>query len=133
MSQDWIRLPDGSLRRLTLRECAGLQGFPREWQFLGSRAAQFRQVGNAVPVELGHVLGTAVLRTLRDNPAATSPARSRPFPARFKAAIAYTAKEHARNGASRARARQAPATSRKKGLGSADRSQSLPLFDAQDT
>jgi DNA (cytosine-5)-methyltransferase 1 len=37
-SQDWIRLDDGSLRRLTLREVARLQGFPDEWVLEGSKA-----------------------------------------------------------------------------------------------
>ncbi|SVC88381.1 uncharacterized protein METZ01_LOCUS341235, partial [marine metagenome] len=44
-------------RALTLRECARIQGFPDEWEFSGSPAEQFRQVGNAVPVILGEVCG----------------------------------------------------------------------------
>lgn len=56
-TQDWIRLADGSLRRLTLSECAGLQGFPMKWQFHGTQGSKFRQVGNAVPVVLGEALG----------------------------------------------------------------------------
>lgn len=31
--QDWIRMKDGTLRRLTFREVARLQGFPDEWEF----------------------------------------------------------------------------------------------------
>jgi len=54
---DLVRLSDGSLRRLTLREIAGLQGFPPEWKFYGSRSQRFRQVGNAVPVPLAEAVG----------------------------------------------------------------------------
>jgi DNA (cytosine-5)-methyltransferase 1 len=52
-------------RPLTVREYARIQSFPDEWEFLGSIAAQYRQIGNAVPVNLGYHLGVA-LRTLLD-------------------------------------------------------------------
>lgn len=98
-SQDWIRLPDGSLRRLTLRECAALQGFPSGWQFVGPVASRFRLVGNAVPVVLGRVLGEALRAALEGG--TRSRPTSKPLPAEFHAAISYTRREHARNGASR--------------------------------
>ncbi len=103
-SQDWIRLPDGSLRRLTLRECAGLQGFPPEWHFAGPVASKFRQVGNAVPSVFGRVLGRALIEALeggrRPKP------DSAPLPHGFQLAITYTRREHARNGESRRTARE---------------------------
>jgi DNA (cytosine-5)-methyltransferase 1 len=52
-------------RPLTIREYARIQSFPDEWDFLGSVAAQYRQIGNAVPVNLGYHLGVA-LRTMLD-------------------------------------------------------------------
>ena len=47
-------------RPLSVRECAALQGFPRDWVFAGSMAAGYTQVGNAVPVALGRAIGAAL-------------------------------------------------------------------------
>lgn len=48
-------------RPLSVKECAKLQQFPDDWVFVGTRAAQYRQIGNAVPVGLGTAIGMAVL------------------------------------------------------------------------
>ena len=102
-SQDWIREPDGRLRRLTLRECAALQGFPREWSFAGPVASRFRQVGNAVPVALGRILGESMLTVLRQGEQRKP--SSATLPREFGSAIEYTRREHRRNGDSRKAAR----------------------------
>jgi len=139
-SQDWIRMPDSSLRRLSLREVAGLQGFPSQWEFVGGSASRFRQVGNAVPVAFGRVLGEAILSTLNRPQPVEAPV-SRPFPAAFTESINYTIREHRANKASRDRVRELTrvghAVTDIKGLGAQDghrhreASVTLPLWSSE--
>jgi DNA (cytosine-5)-methyltransferase 1 len=51
-------------RPLTVREYARIQSFPDSWKFEGSVAAQYKQIGNAVPVNLGYHIGKAVIAML---------------------------------------------------------------------
>ncbi|MBN1392457.1 MAG: DNA cytosine methyltransferase [Sedimentisphaerales bacterium] len=53
------------IRPLSVRECARLQQFPDYWGFVGSIAAQYRQVGNATPLALGHAIGAAIRKAAR--------------------------------------------------------------------
>lgn len=46
-------------RPLNVREYARIQTFPDDWQFAGSVSAQYKQIGNAVPVNLGYYMGMA--------------------------------------------------------------------------
>jgi DNA (cytosine-5)-methyltransferase 1 len=48
-------------RPLTVREYARLQTFPDDWQFTGSLASQYKQIGNAVPVNLARAIGTSLI------------------------------------------------------------------------
>jgi DNA (cytosine-5)-methyltransferase 1 len=51
-------------RPLTVREYARIQTFPDSWQFMGTMAAKYKQIGNAVPVNLAHAVGCSVLKLL---------------------------------------------------------------------
>ncbi len=44
-------------RPLSVREYARIQGFPDDWEFAGTTADKYKQIGNAVPVALGRALG----------------------------------------------------------------------------
>lgn len=52
-------------RGLTLREASTLQTFPRTYHFAGTYDSIEKQIGNAVPVEMAHALGIALLPASR--------------------------------------------------------------------
>lgn len=49
------------LRPLSVEEYKRLQGFPDDWAIEGTTAQKYRQLGNAVPVELARALGEHLL------------------------------------------------------------------------
>jgi len=51
-------------RPFTVREYARIQTFPDDWQFLGSLTSQYKQIGNAVPVNLAYHIGTCLIAIL---------------------------------------------------------------------
>lgn len=53
-------------RPFTIRENARIQTFPDWWQFCGSIGSQYRQVGNAVPVNLAYHVAKEIHRTLEE-------------------------------------------------------------------
>ncbi len=51
-------------RPFTVREYARIQTFPDDWVFAGSIAQQYKQIGNAVPVNLGTEIGYSIIKFL---------------------------------------------------------------------
>src|SRR3989339_508081 len=51
-------------RPLTVREYARIQTFPDNWEFAGSVGHQYKQIGNAVPVNLGYYIGDTIIKML---------------------------------------------------------------------
>lgn len=53
-------------RPFTVRESARIQSFPDEWKFSGNMLNQYKQIGNAVPVNLAKEIGLAIVKTLQE-------------------------------------------------------------------
>jgi DNA (cytosine-5)-methyltransferase 1 len=51
-------------RALSIREYARIQEFPDDWEFSGTLAQQYAQLGNAVPTRLGQVAGEVIAKAL---------------------------------------------------------------------
>ncbi len=62
--ENTLRMEDGTVRYFSVRECARLQTFPDRWFFSGAWTESMRQLGNAVPVKLGQVIGESLVKTL---------------------------------------------------------------------
>ena len=60
------RCHPSEIRPLTVRECARIQSFPDSWEFSGSLASMYRQIGNAVPVNLAYHVGLSVISMLEE-------------------------------------------------------------------
>lgn len=53
-------------RPLTVREYARVQTFPDNWEFCGSTSSQYKQIGNAVPVNLAYAVARSLVRLLNE-------------------------------------------------------------------
>jgi DNA (cytosine-5)-methyltransferase 1 len=51
---------DDSVRRLTPVECERLQGFPDDWTAGLADSHRFKQMGNAVTVNVAHFIGSVL-------------------------------------------------------------------------
>ena len=51
-------------RPLSIREYARIQTFDDNYKFIGSIASQYKQIGNAVPVELARQIGINLYNSL---------------------------------------------------------------------
>jgi DNA (cytosine-5)-methyltransferase 1 len=52
-------------RPLTIREYARIQTFDDDYEFIGSINSQYKQIGNAVPVELARIIGLSIIDVLK--------------------------------------------------------------------
>jgi DNA (cytosine-5)-methyltransferase 1 len=52
-------------RPLTVRKYTRVQSFPDDWQFTSNLTSQYRQIGNAVPVNMGYQLGCCLINMLQ--------------------------------------------------------------------
>ncbi|WP_445737936.1 DNA (cytosine-5-)-methyltransferase [Mariniflexile sp.] len=53
-------------RPFTVREYARIQTFPDDWEFNGSISQQYKQIGNAVPVNLAKEIGYSLVKFLNE-------------------------------------------------------------------
>ena len=53
-------------RPFTVREYARIQTFPDNWKFMGSVSQQYKQIGNAVPCNLGEEIGYSIVKFLNE-------------------------------------------------------------------
>lgn len=53
-------------RHLTVREYARIQSFPDTYTFFGSVSNQYKQIGNAVPVQLAYAMAQQLKDFLSD-------------------------------------------------------------------
>lgn len=51
-------------RPFTVREYARIQSFPDDWEFEGSMNNAYKQIGNAVPVNMAKAIGLSIIHTL---------------------------------------------------------------------
>ena len=54
------------LRRLTVQEAIVIQSFPVDYQFMGSQSSIFKQIGNAVPCNLGYAVASMLVDSLNN-------------------------------------------------------------------
>lgn len=55
-------------RPLSIQEYKKIQEFPDTWSIEGSLIEKYRQIGNAVPISLGHAVGRLILNHLQKTP-----------------------------------------------------------------
>lgn len=54
------------VRPFSIRESARIQSFPDDWEFKGSVASKYKQIGNAVPCNLAKEIGKNILLSLKE-------------------------------------------------------------------
>ena len=62
--ENMLRFPDGTVRYLTVLEAKRLQTFPDDFVIKGVWGEAMRQIGNAVPIRLGKIMGDELIKIL---------------------------------------------------------------------
>jgi len=62
--ENMIRSSDGSVRYFTVHEAKRIQTFPDDFVIKGAWGEAMRQIGNAVPVSLGEIIGRELFKQL---------------------------------------------------------------------
>lgn len=66
--RQFIKGKEHLYRRLSVRECARIQTFPDDFEFIYTNiSAGYKMIGNAVPVNLGYHMAKAIYFQIRDN------------------------------------------------------------------
>jgi len=53
-----------AMPKLTLKMTALIQGFPKDWEFVGKKTPAYRQVGNAFPPPVAQAIGISIINAL---------------------------------------------------------------------
>lgn len=61
---NWQFGNDGETRRLSYKEAAAIQTFPKNMIFHGDLTSKYKQIGNAVPVKLAEVVAEEIYKTI---------------------------------------------------------------------
>lgn len=62
--ENMIRFKNGDIRYFTVRETKRIQTFPDDYEVVGSWTEAMRQLGNAVPVQLAHIISKSLVEKL---------------------------------------------------------------------
>lgn len=66
LGKDLWKFGKGETRRFSWREAAAIQTFPRDLYFVGNLVSIYKQIGNAVPVNLAHAVAKQLKKALNE-------------------------------------------------------------------
>lgn len=66
LDKDLWKFGEGRTRRLSWKEAAAVQTFPNEMDFSGNLVSKYKQIGNAVPVNLARAVARQLYKTLQE-------------------------------------------------------------------
>ena len=58
------KFKEGSIRKLTEKECARIQSFPDSYKFVSGKVNTYRQIGNAVPPKMAKAVAKSIYKLL---------------------------------------------------------------------